>query len=121
MKKGKGSKLAVFDKEYRAKMKDIDKREQATIKKLKEIAKKAHAETEHHYNELDSKHALKNARVKLKKGETLHIGPHKSNEARKIVQQIEKGATSQVVAQDDTLANVSLDEAVEAFKLKKKK
>ncbi len=118
MRTGKGARLTAFDKEYRAKLKDIDKREQATIKKLKEIAKKAHTESENHYNDMDMKHALNNARVKLKKGETFHIGPHKSAEARKIVQRIEKSATAEIVTEGE-LSNVSIDEAVDTFKANK--
>ncbi len=123
MQSGSKTKLAALDKEYKAKIRDIEKREEATIKKLKEISKKTHATGENPYSELDSKHALRNAKVKLKKGESLHIGPHKSSEARKIVERLEKIEKETVAGPmiEDNLANKSIEESVEAFKTAKAK
>jgi len=74
-KKANASKI----KEYQKKMEDIANREEKTIKQLKEIAKRANTERQaEDYKTIDQMYNLKNAKVKLKKGEHLHIGPHKS-------------------------------------------
>ena len=100
--------------EYHKKLRDIERREDKTIKKLKEITKRSNQfKTTEEYAELDQKMSLKNAKVKLKKGETLHIGPHKSKEAKEIVEQIEKSTLTTPVG--DNLANIDINESVKLF------
>ena len=100
--------------EYHKKLRDIERREDKTIKKLKEITKRSNQfKTTEEYSELDQKMSLKNAKVKLKKGETLHIGPHKSKEAKEIVEQIEKSTLTTPVG--DNLANIDINESVKLF------
>jgi len=96
-------------------MEDIANREEKTIKQLKEIAKRANTERQaEDYKTIDQMYNLKNAKVKLKKGEHLHIGPHKSKEARNIVKNLEKHLERLSVG--NNLANKDINESVEVFK-----
>jgi len=102
-------------KDYQRKLDIIDKKEEETIKRIKQITKNANTLQQNEiYNQMDNKINLKNAKVKLKKGESLHIGPHKSVEAKKIVQSLEKAAVKEIV-KEDISANVDVNEAVSVF------
>ncbi len=115
-KKANATKL----KEYQRKLDDIEKREEKTIKQLKEISKRANAEKQAEgYRTIDQMYNLKNAKVKLKKGEHLHIGPHKSKEAKSIVQNLEKHIAKLSV--DNNLSNKDINESVETFQSSQKK
>ena len=93
-----GKKAVVAHREYNKRLKDIEHREEELQAKLKDISKLSSKESRlEGYKEIDEKILLKNAKVKLKKGETLHIGPHKSSKARKIVKEIEKRTIKETV------------------------
>lgn len=110
-----GKKAVVAEREYNKRLRDIEKREYSTIKKLKDISKRANLDMRlEGYKEIDDKLSLKNAKVKLKKGETLHIGPHKSAEAKKIVSKLEKASQSISVG-DINNQSIDIQEAIEVF------
>ena len=112
-------KSTKHNKEYQKKLEDINKREEDTIKRIKQITKNANlAKQKEIYSQVDQKFNLKNAKVKLKKGESLHIGPHKSVEAKKLVDQIEKGSIA-ITPDNENLANIDITEAVDTFSTKK--
>ena len=112
LRDAKGRKIATVEAEYHKKLRDIERQEAITIRKLKSIAKKADKDRQsQEYADIDSKILLKNANVKLKTGETIHIGPHKSAEAKKIVEEIEHSSVlTKVQTVDASAAKPEIDE-----------
>ncbi len=106
-------------KEYTKKLEDISKREADTIHRLKLITKHANAvKKEELLNKIDDKVSLNNIKTKLKKGEKIHVGPHKSEEAKKIVENFEKIETEKMYAPsyDSMLSNKDISDSVALFK-----